>query len=162
MRGRMLGGAFVRALAIPVSTAAAKCPAHTDTPPVVSEAPLPADLAARLGVLRRAQTPEDRATIEAFKHQYLRILYARSLRLLRSDPDGRSWYLYAGKTPALHFSRACLRKMPASLRRSMLRSERESIKRSRKVGYGVFEFAGGSSGGFFGGDLRTLTHNLQA
>jgi hypothetical protein len=159
MRARMLGVVVLAAVALPVSTAAAKCP-NTRSEQAVSEAAPPAALAARLGVLRRAQTPADRTTIEAFKHQGLRILYARSLRLLRQDPDGRSWYLYAGKTSAHRYARACLRRMPASLRRTLLRDERRSKVESRKVQFGVFEFAGSSSGGFFGGTLGSLSRNL--
>jgi hypothetical protein len=155
----MLGGVVVLALALPVSTAAAKC-GGTRSHEVVSEASPQSALAARLGVLRRAQTPDDRATIEAFRHQGLRILYAKSLRLLRSDPDGRSWYLYAGKTAAIHYDRACLKRMPDHLRRMMLLQERRAGVEARKLQFGTFEFAGGSSGGYFGGNLRALTHNL--
>jgi hypothetical protein len=161
MRARVLGVVVLVVAAMPCATAAAKCPSSgARSAPVVSESPPPADLAARLGVLRRDQTAEDRATIEAFKHQGLRILYGTSLRLLRSEPDGRTWYLYAGKTAALHFERSCLRRMPASLRRTLLLNERRSIVQARKVQFGVFEFAGSGSGGFFGGNLRSLTHNL--
>jgi hypothetical protein len=159
MRARMLGAVVLAAAGLPVPTAAAKCP-NTRSDHAVSEAPPPAALAARLGVLRRAQTPDDRATIAAFEHQGLRILYGQSLRLLRQDPDGRSWYLYAGKTSAHRYTRACLRRMPASLRRTLLRDERRSKVEARKVQFGVFEFAGGSSGGFFGGTLGSLSRNL--
>src|SRR5882724_9481461 len=125
MHARMFGVAVLVVAAVPASTAAAKCPSTgVRSAPVVSESAPPADLAARLGVLRRDQTADDRATVEAFKHQGLRILYGKSLRLLRSDPDGRTWYLYAGKTSALHFERSCLRRMPAHLRHTLLVSER--------------------------------------
>jgi hypothetical protein len=159
MRASLLGAVVLAAVVLPVSTAAAKC-GGTRSPEVVSEAQPQSGLAARVGVLRRPQTAEDRATIDAFRHQGLRILYARSLRLLRSDPDGRSWYLYAGKSAAIHYDRRCLRRMPAHLRHTMLLQERRAGVKARKLLFGVFEFAGGSSGGFFGGDLRALTHNL--
>jgi hypothetical protein len=159
MRARMLGVVVLVAAALPASTAAAKCPSSPSRQ-TVSEAPPPSALADRLGVLRRAQTPEDRATIEPLKHLDLRILYAQSLRLLRQDPDGRSWYLYAGKTQPRHYARACLRRMPASLRRTLLRDERRSRVLARTVRFGFFEFGGEAGGGTFGADLRALTHNL--
>src|SRR5690349_21654898 len=159
MRARMLGVVVLAAAALPVSSAAAKCPS-TSSRQVVSEAPPPSGLAGRLGVLRRAQTPEDRATIEAFKHQDLRILYAKSLRLLRQDPDGRTWYLYAGKTRPHRYARSCLRRMPKSLRHTLLLDERRSLVLSRKVRFGFFEFGGEAGGGTFGADLRALTSNL--
>jgi hypothetical protein len=127
----------------------------------VSEAPPPADLAAKLAVLRRPQTPADRATIDAFRNYgTMRILYAQSLRLLRADPDGTSWYLFAGKSRAVRYGEDCLRQMPPGLRRSMRAAERRSLRESRRVRFGVFQFDGSESGGFFGGNLRTLGRGL--
>lgn len=161
MRARVLVVPLLVVAAWPASPAAAKCRPNDVRPaPFVSAAPPPADLAAKLGVLRRPQTDADRATIEAFKHSpTLRILYASSLRLLRQDPDGRTWYLYVGKTRAYRYPRSCVRRMPPSLRRGMRRTQERSIRDARKFRFGVFEFAGSASGGWFGGDLRALANN---
>lgn len=46
--------------------------------------------------------------------------------------------------------------MPASLRRTMRRAERRSLRESRVVRFGVFQFDGSESGGYFGDDLADL------
>jgi hypothetical protein len=113
-------------------------------------------------VLRRPQVPADRATIEAFKNYgSMRILYAQSLRLLRTDPDGATWYLFAGKSRVVRYGEDCLRRMPASLRRSMRAAERRSLREARQVRFGVFQFDGSESGGFFGDDLGDLARGLS-
>src|SRR4051812_48484440 len=100
MRARVSALVLLAVGGWPVSSAVAKCsPTDTRSTPFVSKAPPAGGLAAQLAVLRRPQTDADRATIEAFKHDSsLRILYAQSLRLLRTDEAGRSWYFYAAKT----------------------------------------------------------------
>jgi hypothetical protein len=158
MRLRIALLALGVATMLPASAAASSCVIHGNPHGAfVSQAPVPADWAAQLGVLRRPQTDADRAREKEFSGgEMLRILYGNSVRLLRTDPDGRQWYLFLGK-PAVHrLPHRCLAGLSPHQQRVIKRGEQRQRERAKVVAMGVFEFKGPGGGGGFGTDLKTL------
>lgn len=132
---------------------------HEDERPAfLSQAPVPADFAAQLGVLRRAPTAEETAAAPKFARlRFGRILYANSVRVLRTDPDGTKWYLFLGKGRVYRYPKRCLARLPLHQQHVLIREQQRAIERAKVPRMGLWQQGpGGISGGGFGPDIKAL------
>jgi hypothetical protein len=131
---------------------------HESDRTFVSQAPAPADWAARLDILRRAPTAEETAGVQQFaRSHFLRILYANSVRLLRTDPDGTKWYFFLGKPRVYRYPKRCLERLPLHQQHVLIRGQERAIKQAKEPAMGIWQVSpDGSAGGAFGSTLRIL------
>jgi hypothetical protein len=129
----------------------ASCRLRAPTPDPPTDGPVPADLLAAFGVLRRAQTPQEAELVDAWASRRPLLVPASgvlrsSARIARTLPDGTQVQLYVATSPffprprpevcrtrELRVVRRGSRALPAKARRAALRMERRAALAERRL-----------------------------